>query len=1033
MFKKFNLKSRRIFLLIVSFVLLISLSSCGGAGNPLGKLNPDEIYASAGKYSVTNQELWNELKWSAKDVLDEKITEVVLKDYFTKIELVMEKSYASLTDDEKKSFKDDFTEEDFNQLYQHYSVRLKNYVLDDVYNFDFNVQGNYDSIEDIAKYDAKLLRLKYSDEMYSLYNIDSINGKSLVTLCEEATLDNDNFLIIAKQFKNLYYTSLAKELLAYDKLDEEIKDAYENRDTDDENDLGYFTKNDYIQTYKNEYANQGDLNLILIRFASEEEFNSTLKSFGLKFYRDDLVYIEKRANMSFAEYANYYDEFTPSDGKDGFQYIERSYGEVAVLELYIQIYNYLYGGYREMLYTDKYKSYFNDIDLTPITEDIIQKYAQIMQQENSEQKLKEAFDAIVAVLAQKKDDEEVFNTYYTREYIDNLDPTFYLYLYEELSTPFTDKDSSEDDSKSYSTALQTYSDQNWIAFKLEQESDQYENIYHKDITDDELYENITANETLYNEISDYLRTNALTSTNISNALTEETEEVTVKIYDEALEIAYATSNSEYSKTYGSAPNSNVIATIAYNNQTYHVNIVEDTEDSKAVSGGIFTELELKNGITTSIDILSKKIVKDTKAYEDTAKDKEDYYQQIEYILAAFSSDSLSSSGYPSSIGKYNFLMLYYHTANIDDIVKNVFRVNAASGKLLTDYASNTLLNFFKTYTDSIYENYFSISGKRLVVYMDANDDGEKDNVADWKDLTYNNQSKGSLAQELVLEILKEVQSMNGSHATALDELVTEINNSARAEYQDNPIAPENKWAKYRKAGLNVALEDVSAANDTTSIDFKLKERLVTIFKQDDFKINNTTQTEYLERLTAKEDVLQTEDGFNLLVITSAEFQTSAEFTSEDDPLHLFESVDVYYNDAYVTIDQLYNDSEKLSINQIKLYVLEYVSQSTSNLSPSAISDALSNYLSPVLTRYMGEETQRDIVLYFIQEMAGSLTFTNQAYAARMDKIIEINHNAADNYIFIYEEDPTGTLNTYEHWWEDLKSIIAEILFTQGEE
>ena len=179
----------------------------------------------------------------------------------------MEKSYASLTDDEKKSFKDDFTEEDFNQLYQHYSVRLKNYVLDDVYNFDFNVQGNYDSIEDIAKYDAKLLRLKYSDEMYSLYNIDSINGKSLVTLCEEATLDHDDFLIIAKQFKNLYSTSLAKELLAYDKLDEEIKDAYENRDTDDENDLGYFTKNDYIQTYKNEYANQGDLNLILIRFA----------------------------------------------------------------------------------------------------------------------------------------------------------------------------------------------------------------------------------------------------------------------------------------------------------------------------------------------------------------------------------------------------------------------------------------------------------------------------------------------------------------------------------------------------------------------------------------------------------------------------------------------------------------------------------------------------------------------------------------------------------------------------------------------
>mgnify|MGYP003306892505 CR=1 FL=1 len=221
-----------------------------------------------------------------------------------------------------------------------------------------------------------------------------------------------------------------------------------------------------------------------------------------------------------------------------------------------------------------------------------------------------------------------------------------------------------------------------------------------------------------------------------------------------------------------------------------------------------------------------------------------------------------------------------------------------------------LLSFFKDYADSIYDNYFSISGKRLVVYLDSDDNGEYDEVETWTD------TQKQLAQELVFDILNKVSSLNGSHATELSNIVSEINGSARAKFEDNPIAPENEWAKYRKVGLNVALEDVTATNDTTDIDFALKQRLYDIYNSPNYSINDTAPTEYLEDLENNSDILVTKDGYNLLLATSASFKTTAEFTEEDDALGLFQNINVYYNEKYEIVENVYNDDEKLTLNQI---------------------------------------------------------------------------------------------------------------------
>lgn len=1015
MFRKKNLTSRRVMSLLSSFVLLISLTSCNTAGKPTGGLQVNEDYAAAGDYKVTNGELWDELRWSSKDILDKKINEVILKDYIEKIRVVVQNNWVGLSDQDKEIFPEDFTKAEYEKLKATYSQRIIDYVIADIYNFEFKSGDYYDSIEAVSEFDEKSLFLQYEDEIYSSYNVSEIGGKSIYDLCAAKT--DQNYLTLAKNFQDLYYPSYAQELLAYDNLEEDIKEAWDDRDTEDEDDLGYFTKDQYTSAYKKLYANQGDLNLILINFASKAEFESTLRSFGLKIIKEQLYYIAKPEGQTFTEYCDYYNDIT-TDSDKTFNLAD-SYGEVVILELYIQIYNYLYGGYRDMLYTEDYATAFNSVDLTSVTETIVAKYL-----DSTEESRKAEFDSIVATLKANKNAYD-FNTVYTREYVDNISTALSTYLYETLCLPFAELD-VDDESKCYSTELKTYNSRNWIAFKLEQNSDEYD-VYTKGITNDDLYENIAANEELVAKLEAHLKQEAITSSKISAALNDEVLEVSVKIYDEALEIAYATENSDYSKTYGKAPNNNVIATITYNDKTWNLNIVEDKTDENAVSGGVFDTLERELGPTTAVDLLSRKVVKSTNAYEQTAENLDEYYEQVEYVLAAFANNSFATSGFSSTIGKYNFMMLYFHTANVDKIVADQYRVSEASAKLLTNYNSNTLLEFIKEYSDSIYDNYFSITGKRLVVYLDANDDNEHDDVNEWTD------TQKSLAKELVLDILNKVSSLNDSHATALSNIVSEINGSARAKFEDNPIAPENEWAKYRKAGLNVALEDVTATNSTTNIDFKLKQRLFDIYNSENYSINDTAPTEYIEDLKDDNDILETKDGYNLLLVTSAEFKTTAEFDEEKDQLGLYEKVDVYYNEEYITISNLYNENEKLSLEQIRLYVLEYVSLGTTNLSPAAISNATTNFLAPVLTRYTGTETQRDIILHFIETYTkNEITFTSEHNNTRLENIININHESADGYLSIYAEDTTNTLNTYSNWWKDIQEIVSQILLSEGE-
>lgn len=1021
--KKSNKIPRRLLTVTMSCVFMISLSSCSGATNSYGNLDREGVYATSGAYSVTNGELWDELKWSSSTKLDTQITNIILQDQINKITLVMNNinKYDSLTDEEKKIF--DNSKETFDSLGQTYSKRLADYVVQDIYNFSYSNDSYWDELEDLGKTDKKILEAKYVDELYSTYRVEKIDSTSITDLISNATEDNSNYLTIATNLTYIYYPQLAKELLAEEKIMEEVKTADEDDDDPEDDMLGYFSNSEYVSKFKSEFANKFDLSLVLIRFNTEDEFNDTLRAFGIKIYNKQLYYVSGKnadgTEKSYAEYCKYYDELSNSKLTDR---ILDGY----VLEIYIQIYNYLYGGYRDTL-----SSGLTDLpqitqlnDLRGVTDAILNTPIESVHA-----------NAVEALKA----NEEL--TTYTRDELDEISTTFSTYLYETLDLEGT----------SYSTATQNYNNSYYIAFKFaEGEDTEYNNIYNKDLTDDDIIEIITREENanLKEQLHSALIRDKITESAMDTYVSDAKEEVKVKIYEEATEIAYAKDNSTYSKTLSSNKNKNVLATIEYNSKKWNVNIVADDTDENSVlipgttdKYGVFDDLETQYGLTTAIDIISTKIIKTTEAYEKTNEDRDFYNSYIESILYNFANDGYSSSGYSSSIGKYNFLMLYFHSADIDEIIDNFYRVQYASSKLLTDYSNDVLIEkIFKQYTDKLYDNYFSLEGSRLVVYFDADDDNEPDDVSDWKAKTVQFEGKETtleqVAKELIYEVYTEINASTDSHSTKLEAIVEDINASARVAFNENPILVENQWAKYRKIGLRVKIEEFSVSNSSTDVDFNLKQRLYEYSDPNGeyqyFK-NNTTPTIYIEPLseqcvnTGDKQIVETEDGYNLILVTTGSSKPSAKWDKDEYDDNLLTNIYIKYNEKYTLIDNIYNDEDKLTTNQIRLYVLEYVSSQTTNLIPSALSSACSTFLSPVLTRFTGDETQRMILLEFINnyENAGEITYTKEGYNESFDKISEINKRTADEYIELYD-DITGTSNSFPDWWENLSAYLNEI-------
>ncbi len=1043
---------RRLMSVTLSSALFISLASCSSKNSVYGSLDKDANYLTSGNYSVTKGELWNELQWKASTELESQAKVIVLKNYINKIEAAVKNNYDGLSDSEKALF----GENEYSAFVDSCNQRLSDYVVQDIYNFSYDTEDYWDKYGELTDSDLKTLTLKYIDEMYTTYRYE-LNYDDIINAANSK--NRDFFLKIAKDNSQLYYVNYAKELLAEGKLYEEAIKADEDDTDSDDNKIGAYTKSDYVSQFKKKYLAEYDVNLVLLRFSDTTEFDETLRAFGLKVSSSKIYFVGNEietGSMTYNEYCDYYDDLTTTQIRKCRNVSENS--TKAILGLYIEMYNYIYGGYRQALPTALPQSDTAISSAKKVTElNDLRKLAEYVLENFSD----EEYDATIELLKANE------ATTYTKAELDKISSSFGTYVYDTLDM----------DGVNYSTSSQSANSSYYIAYKFSE--DEHDEAF-KDYTDDDIIDYVTKeeNKDIYTQLRYNLIRGSITTSKMDTYVTDQVNECKVKIFNEPTEITYLSSHSDYSKTFSKASSANTLASITYNDVTYNLNIVSDSNDDSSIrvpgkSGdeayyGLWNTLEVSNGQTVAIDLLSKKMIKTTDAYANTNKDRDLYSSYIEALLYNFSNGSTS---YNASLGKYNYLMLTFHTASIDDIIDNYYRVQFASVNLLVDYASDDVVDFIYDYCSTAYDNYFSMTGKRLVVYLDCDDDGKADEIpadtSNYDFLTWNDKPLISIdldgdgvydteatyeeiAKDLIYNIYNELSASTNNHADTITTLVSEINSSARVEFDSNPILSENKWAKYRRVGLNVKLEEFTVTNTSTNYDFALKQRLYDYsrgYSLDSngsrtatyqYFIGDSTPSEYIEPLTANcvladdSQIVLTKDGYNLIIVTEGTNQPSAKWSSTDNDDNLFENLVIKYNDNAIIIPDIYNDGEndvyKLTKNQIKVYLLENVTLGTSNLLPSDLSSALSTFLAPVVTRFTGDATQLEIILEYIKEVNGSYTFNVDSsdtvdHNAIFDQIREINKNKADDYLYIFEElDTTGTCNNFPQWWTKLATV-----------
>ena len=195
-----------------------------------------------------------------------------------------------------------------------------------------------------------------------------------------------------------------------------------------------------------------------------------------------------------------------------------------------------------------------------------------------------------------------------------------------------------------------------------------------------------------------------------------------------------------------------------------------------------------------------------------------------------------------------------------------------------------------------------------------------------------------------------------------------------------------------------------------------------------------------------DDIIKTNDGYNLILVTTGAKKPSAEWKAEKNDEGLLENVIVKYNDKYVSIENVYNDGKNadaalegaLNLNQIRLYILDNAANGQSTLSPASTASALSTFLQPVLSRYSSAETQRIILLNFIKsstnqeanvELKDVITFPEHAETNEyLGNVIEINQKIVDEYNNVYGDPLT---NIYPDWWKNLGEQVSNFLTKEG--
>ena len=960
---------KKLTLVMTVFLMVITLSSCGKKTASYEGIS-DDVYASAGKYQVTYKELYDLLKYqkngftfTSTTQLDEIKEEKIFTPWIEKVNF--SKSGDELRDAEEDQLND-------------YEKDVRDLINKAVYSTTDE--------EEIAKLSEKSVnssKVKFLDSFVS----QGINADNIFDL----EILNTYKLDVAKR-------QFAREILTVSVEQEFVKDE-DGEDTDDEND-DYISATDIEEYFEDNYENKNPLDAMLIKFVSKNEADQTLQLFGnievdgvyykgLKSYKSRLYLIPKTYNddnteLSTEEYKDYYNDYTVSSSDLCLDDVMTNNNEATkglyTLVEYVKMYQYMYG----------YKSEITDQDI----EDLAKK--------NS---LEEAIEAV------KQYDNNKFN--YEYDELTDINTSLRSYLY---TTLVANPEEGKGLTYRYSSSPRSYGSNYYLIYKL---TDQ-EKV---EITDD-----------IRVEIKEKIFDEKLNDTYVTNKVNELLDLVTFTIYDPEIELIYTLNNSDYETT--KDKNTEFVANIKVKADT---NLLVEEKEYSISPVEFFNKLEETAGPSFAFNTLAEKALLDSK-YADTITedDIQEWKESFKSIMDSFSNDYFSSYGLPASMGRKNFIKLYFNADSINEVIDVFYK----SSHIITEYVDDIYAHYgegdttrakLQKYAISNYENFYSASANHFLTYLDIDEDENPDDPADY--IATLSTEKAEEFKALVYEfntfVYEETSKLSGTHYSSFETIINEFKESTRivpsnATCEKEPSLVDCKWAKYKKAGLNVKTEDLSTITNSDSLNYD--EAFIAKFEEMLDSQNYSVTGQYMQPLgTSYDDLLTSTFGWHIIVLTGTTDQVSAQFLESDDDFDgksYYNNIVYYEEDGTETVLNAYNTNFYPSLNQIDIYLRERTYTNGVENLPAAVSSALETLFKPVMDQYDSDSNKlfllRNYLLSINTNSQDGITFADNTLEATLHETFKVTVRSAIGYEYLENiaKNPLGT------WYKDLYNFEA---------
>jgi len=968
---------RKLAVSVLVLASFLTLAACKSSDQtPYGSLT-DNAYLTIGDITITEKELYDQLRMQGASVLANMIDEIIFEDDMTAVRALLQSG------DEKL-----------------------NKYLDETVNNAIHSTTNIENLQQL--HDENLDRWtrnieKFADSLYLLDN--SVDITAVVSAIENLPTPNEGYAAIPV-LSERYMLRVAQYHYASKLLDVEVLD---------EDNANFITEANMVQYYKANLQNRYDVDALVIRFINLNEANAALYAASIKSDSRGRWYKVPDVRITDQNDPGYVDLTDTSE--TGYAHVVNILTELNLMGTLdetkenrnlsvLDFENY----YKKYVISTSRTTGRNDEPLT--TAQVKAEFVFIYNLLNPTTKVEVALDGTIQAQAGS-----AFNPTLTFDALTKMNTSLRAHVYTNLTAESNMTDPEEvSEERPYSSRVQTFGNSRYLVYKMADESQLEEGILIEDPEDEtkEIFSSTQAALDIKAEVFEKLVTGKLINTYISGKVNKLYDDLSLDIYDKVVRVFY-----EQSYGYDGTNKSKGDDILA------NVNGTDITVDS------FYQKLEKSYGINLSLDLASNKFLMAHDSYEVSTADMAGFKTQFEEIISQFSADNFATAGFPASMGREKFLLLAFGAKTNTEAVNQLYVYPELRQQYIEDLEGHYGEDVYQKLADLAelhYNNFKSITVSHLLIYVDQNGDGTPDNPQTYLD------TLSAAARTEVLEGLEELVALvyekvgNYSGTTAgLQAIATEFNNSGRILRGTlaNPIdiQIEMTWAKYRQLGFYLKFENLPSAITNKSnvitgqsvLDEVFYDRALAIHAELEDIPADPAKFPHLDMygtVITQSDLenVKSSFGWHFILATNVGSTTSAVYAEADDADGRYKNDDDLnaYNEA----------SPTLTASQIKYYLVEQKSDEGVVL-PTNVQTAVNNYLQPVLTRYNGTYMQRELIFLLLEDA----TFASPTAAARFEMVRDINVRQLNEYLLSDLANGVFDLNydaLYGSWFDVLR-------------